>query len=107
MRYDVVILRRAERELNAAADQIARQAPEAADRWFNGFIEALLTLEKNPERCSLAPEGSLFPCVVRQLFYRTKSRYPTRALFTIAGREVRILMIRRPGQDLVGERELP
>ncbi len=107
MKYDVVILSRAERELKAAADQIARQAPDAADRWFNGFVEALLSLEKNPGRCSLAPEGSRFSCEVRQFFYRTKSRYPTRALFTIAGREVRILMIRRPGQDLVDEGELP
>lgn len=106
MNYEVVILGRAEQELTEAADRIAEQNPEAASRWFHGFVQALLTLEKNPARCGLAPEGDLFPYEVRQFFYRTKSKVPTRALFTIAGREVRILMIRRPGQDLVAKGDL-
>jgi len=106
MNYEVVVLARAERELAKATDRIAKEDPETSRRWFNGFIHALLTLGKNPERCSLAPEGDLFPYEVRQFFYRTKSRVPTRALFTIVGSEVKILMIRRPGQDLVTRDEL-
>jgi len=107
MTYKVIILGRAERELKEAADYITQRAPEAAQRWFSGFIEAMLTLAENPDRCSLAPEDALFPYEVRQLFYKTKGKSRTRALFTIVGNEVRILMIRRPGQDLVREVELP
>lgn len=93
MKYEVIILKRAQQELHDAADRIAKDAPETAERWFNGFIEALRTLEVNPERCSPAPEDSSFTYEVRQFFYRTASKYPTRALFTIVGREVRILRI--------------
>lgn len=106
MTHKVILLGRAERELREATAYIAQQVPETAERWFNGFIAALDTLAENPERCSLAPESDLFPYEIRQFLYRTKSRYPTRALFTIAGEEVRILMIRRPGQALLREEDL-
>jgi len=106
MAYKVLLLSRAERELRGATAYIAQRVPETAERWFNGFITALESLAENPERCGLAPESSLFPYQVRQFFYRTKSRYPTRALFTIVGQEVRILMIRRPGQAPLREKDL-
>ena len=106
MKYEVIILKRAQQELHDAVEWIAKDAPEAAERWFNGFIETLLTLEANPKRCSLAPEDPLVTYEVRQLFYRTASKYPTRALFTIVDREVRILRIRRPGQDLIAEGDI-
>jgi plasmid stabilization system protein ParE len=106
MMHKVILLGRAERELREATAHIAQQAPETAERWFNSFIAALDTLAENPNRCGLAPESDLFPDEIRQFLYRTKSRYPTRALFTIVGEEVRILMIRRPGQALLREEDL-
>jgi plasmid stabilization system protein ParE len=98
MTYKVILLRRAEQDLREATEYIAERAPAAAERWFNEFVVALQTLSENPERCGLAPGNGHFSYQVRQFFYRTRSKYPTRALFTIAGDEVRILMIRRPGQ---------
>lgn len=44
---------------------------------------------------------------VRQLIYRAKSGSASRAIFTIAGDEVRILRIMRPGQsNLTSEDDL-
>jgi len=80
---------------------IGQSSVEAANRWHNGFLNALLRLENNPELRSLAPECKEFPFELRQFFFRTKSRLANRALFMIVGDEVRILAIRRPGQPLV------
>ena len=44
MTYEVVVLRRAEQDLHAAADWIAEDSPEAAARWFRAFVAALLSL---------------------------------------------------------------
>ena len=72
MTYQVVVLRRAEQELNAAADWIAEYSPDAAARWFNSFVDSLLSLEKNPNRCGLAPENVASSYELRQLIYRPR-----------------------------------
>jgi plasmid stabilization system protein ParE len=81
MTYHVLVTTRAERELNQATDWIAKNAPDTAERWFRGFVKAILTLEENPERCALARENPEFPFELRQLLYGRRRSY--RALFTI------------------------
>jgi plasmid stabilization system protein ParE len=54
MKYQVLVTERAKRELDEAASWISKRAPEAAARWFHGFVTALLTLKTNPERCGFA-----------------------------------------------------
>ena len=106
MRYDVLITNRAERQLNEAADWIARSAPVAADRWFNGFVAAMLGLENNPERCGLAHESPNFPYELRQLLYGRRRNY--RALVTIRGKVVVVLAIRHSAQpDVTPEDFIP
>lgn len=106
-RYRLVVLRRAERDLDAAVDYIAERAPLAARRWLAGFNKELQSLEHNPQRCGLAPETGLLGLEVRQLIYRAKSGSASRAIFTIAGDEVRVLRIMRPGQsNLTSEDDL-
>lgn len=97
MTYEVLITPRAEWQLNAIADWIAKNAPKAADRWFNRFVDALLTLAEHPRRCSIAPESESFPYEVRQLLFGRRRNY--RALFTIHADSVVILSIRHAAQD--------
>ena len=52
-----------------------------------------------------APENIAFSYAIRQLIFRPKSGRVFRALFTIAGSEVRVLRIRGAGQDLVQEND--
>lgn len=102
MTYKVLISRRAQRELNQAADWIAKSAPETAERWFNKFVEALLTLRDNPHRCGFARENPSFPYELRQLLYGRRRNY--RALFTIRENSVVVISIRHAAQrDLTPE----
>ena len=106
MKYQVVVLRRAEQELDAAADWIAEYSPEAADRWFSAFVDALLSLEDDPQRCGLAPENVASSYELRQLIYRPRQGRTFRAIFTIKGNQVRVLRIRGAGQDLLAAEDL-
>lgn len=102
MRFDVVVTRRAEQELNEAADWIARDAPDTAERWFNGFVEKIVSLGEHPERCGLARENERFPFELRQLLYGRRSNY--RALFTVRRNVVVVLSIRHAARrDLTTE----
>ena len=92
MTYQVLITERAQRELSEATDRIAEHAPETAERWFNGFVRAILTLRVNPERCGLARENALFPYELRYLLYGRRRSY--RALFTVRGDSAVVLSIR-------------
>ncbi|PQO40849.1 hypothetical protein C5Y97_04530 [Blastopirellula marina] len=69
MDYEVVLSQQAERELNAAAAWIAKEAaePSIAESWFNGFVAVLMTLNRMPGRCGLAAEDQHFPCELRQI----------------------------------------
>jgi plasmid stabilization system protein ParE len=106
MKYRVVLRPIAERDLIEAADWIAERAPQGAARWFNGFLERLQALEDNPESYALAQEAAYLSIPLRELLYRTKSSV-SRALFVIVDDEVRVLRIRRPGQDLLQREDFP
>jgi plasmid stabilization system protein ParE len=106
MRFEVLITERARRDLEQARAYIAKHAPEAAERWYVGFLKALLDLEKNPTARPFAAENPDFPFELREFLYRSRSGSVSRALFTIVRQEVRVLAIRRPGQDLVTREDL-
>jgi plasmid stabilization system protein ParE len=106
MRFEVYITDRAYRDLIEARQYIANRAPEAADRWYFGFLEALLALESQPQTWALAAEDRDVPFELREFLYRTRSGAVSRALFTIVSDQVRVLAIRRPGQDSVGLEDL-
>ncbi len=104
MTYCVIIEPPAEAELEEAYQWIARDAPQAAARWYNGLVEAIDSLKSLPERCPLAPENDAFDEDIRQLLYG-KRRYKYRILFTIVGQRVHVLHIRHGArQYLEGKR---
>lgn len=69
MSFNVLVTERAERELNQTADWIARDAPDTANRWFNGFVTSIVSLADNPQRCGVARENHRFAFELRQLLY--------------------------------------
>ena len=93
MKYKLIIQPPALEDLDEAYDWIRQRAPEAAARWFNGFVDALETLRSFPERCGVAPENEYFEQEIRQLLYGRRGGV-YRALFTIVGDEVHVLHIR-------------
>lgn len=69
MTYQVVLTDRAARDLDEAYRWYAERAPEAATRWYNGFLDALNSLGSNPERCPIAVETRKLSIEIRQLLY--------------------------------------
>ena len=43
--------------------------PTKADEWYNNLVETILSLEKSPNRCSLALESKDFDRELRQLIF--------------------------------------
>jgi plasmid stabilization system protein ParE len=106
MTYRVVLQPEAKRDLREATEYIAEFAPQAAERWTRGFLEAVQSLATRPEQWPLAEEAPYVGVSLREWCYRTKSSV-TRALFLIVDDEVRVLRIRRPGQALLRQEDLP
>ncbi len=69
MEYLVEVSPAALAEAEAAYQWIANSSQANAARWFNGLLDAIISLESNPRRCSLARESGLLPAEVRQLVY--------------------------------------
>jgi plasmid stabilization system protein ParE len=98
VKYEVLITHSAEADLEEAYLWLAERAPQSAVEWYNGVLNAFLTLERFPERCPLAPEHRTFKQEIRQLLHgKRHSAY--RILFDISGTEVRILHIRHGARD--------
>lgn len=64
------------------------QASEYAEEWWNGLIDAFLSLQKMPRRCPVIPEQRYFTEELRHLLYESH-----RIIFKIRGNKVSILRI--------------
>ena len=99
MSYEVVILPEAENLILVTARWWAKhRSLDQAQRWFHGIYDALDTLERNPERCPLARENSLFPIELRELHYGVGPHPTHRAVFTVRPNAVVILTLRHTSQ---------
>lgn len=104
MSKQVVLTDRAARDMEEAYLWIAKQAPQTAARWYNGFLDALQTLSSYPERCSLAAESRRSHEEIRQFLYGKRRSY--RALFTIRDQAVVVLHIRHTARRDASPEEL-
>jgi plasmid stabilization system protein ParE len=100
MKYKLIVQPSALADLDEAYRWVAERSPASATRWFNGFVDALTTLETMPDRCELAAESRYLGAAVRQLLYGRRGGV-YRALFTIRGREVHVLHIRHAARDFM------
>jgi len=73
---------------------INEQSEGAALGWSDGLMKAFRSLEKNPHRCPLAPEGAFFEEAIHQLIY---GKY--RILYTVKGETVFVLRVRHGAQE--------
>jgi plasmid stabilization system protein ParE len=88
--YGVIVQPRAERDIEQAHQYLLNHAPATtADRWLNGILEAILSLEEMPSRCAVAPESEHVPRVVRHLLHEDY-----RIIFLVQERHVRVLTVR-------------
>jgi toxin ParE1/3/4 len=57
MAYQVRLMPRAQRDLASLYDYVHAAESAAAFRWYEGLRREIFTLEENPNRCLVAPEG--------------------------------------------------
>ena len=107
MTKPVNLAKRAKAELHGNARWWAEhRSQQQAQRWHDGFIDALESLAENPERCPLARENDRFPYELRELHYGLGSRPTHRAVFTIRPDMVLVLSIRHAAQADLAEDDL-
>jgi plasmid stabilization system protein ParE len=98
MKYDVVMTNEAQQNARAAFRWYAERSPEAAEHWCDGLLDALASLETDPQRCPLANENSRFPIELKQLLYGSGHRISHRIIFAIRPSVVAIHAIRHVTQ---------
>jgi plasmid stabilization system protein ParE len=104
MSGNVVLARKAAREIEQQFTWLAERSETKANRWRNSLLEAIDSLEDNPERCPEAPEAEWHEGL-RQLLHG-KRRQSHRILFEIRGDTVVVLRVRHSAQDFLRPEEL-
>ncbi|MBE9044331.1 type II toxin-antitoxin system RelE/ParE family toxin [Pleurocapsales cyanobacterium LEGE 10410] len=105
MTFRVKLSPSAIRDAETAYLWLKEQDREFADTWFQGFREAIISLEQLPARCPLAPESRHLEKDVRQLLYRKSKRTVYRILFGISDTEVNVYRIRHSAQQTLTEED--
>ena len=104
--YQLIIQPNAMEELDAAYEWLRSRAPEAAAKWFNGFVAALEQLRTSPESFGSVLDVRGLPYPIRELLYG-KRQHKYRAFFTIVGDEVHVLHIRHGARRTWNPKNLP
>jgi plasmid stabilization system protein ParE len=99
MSYTVIIMPDAEQEMEDVYAWLLSQTKQHAPLWYNGLIDAILSLEDMPTRCPLAPESaSMDAQEIRQLLYGTPPHL-YRILFEIRAGTVLVLHVRHAARQ--------
>jgi plasmid stabilization system protein ParE len=104
MSYLVVIANRAAREIEDQYNWLADRSRAAGNRWRDSLLEAIESLNQDPERCPLAREAEWHEGLLELL--HVKRRHGHRILFEIRGKTVVVLRVRHSSQDFLGSAEL-
>jgi Plasmid stabilisation system protein. len=100
MAFRVELAKSAAADFEALYLWVIARAPHQGAAWFNGLEQAILSLDRHPERCPIAPESTDPERPVRVLHYG-RARNVYRVLFTIdqAKRIAYVLHVRRGARD--------
>ena len=100
MSLPVILQREAEDQIIASARWWAKhRSVEQAERWYTGILEAIDSLENNPDRYPPAREDEHFPYDLRVMNFGVGSHPTHRVFFTIRPDAVILLSVRHAAQD--------
>ena len=96
MAYRVELAKSAEAQLEELYLWVIERAPSQGSAWFNGLEGAILSLDKHPGRCPIAPENIDPDSPIRVLHYGRRP-HVYRVFFAIDANAkiVRVLHVRR------------
>ena len=106
MNFVVLTYRRADNDIREAVHWMAENlSPRVARSWHTGLMNALDSLETNPDRCPLADEAGELGIELRELLYRRR-RTAYRVVFTITGTAVNVIRVRHAAQDRLTDADI-
>lgn len=107
MKYRVVVSQAARNELRDISRWWANhRSADEAQRWYDGFLIALYSLDTFPGSHSLAYENDDYPFTIRELHYGLSSRSTHRAVYAIVDDKVVVLTIRHVAQDRITSEDI-
>jgi plasmid stabilization system protein ParE len=107
MAYRVELARNAEAELDALYVWVVERAPKQGAAWFNGLEQAILSLERLPNRCRIASVSFEPEQPVRVLNYgRSPHVYCVFFVVDENAKTVRVLHIRRGARTTPADQNL-
>jgi len=80
---------------------IQKDSPQKAEEWYNGLVDAIVSLESFPNRCPIAPESQDIGREIRQLLYKKH-----RIIFGVTDDVVLVFRVRHAAQDRLSSDEL-
>lgn len=96
--YEVFLSDEATRLLDLGYQWYYAESKQTASKWYNGFLDAINGLAKNPYQHGLARENDAFPVELRELLYGVGRRTTHRALYVIRPGKVVVYSIRHVAQ---------
>lgn len=106
MKYEVVALRRADADVRHITRWIGQRSVQGANSWLDAYEQLVLRLAENADSCPAALEDADCNLPLKQALFGTRHGGTYRAVFTMAGNQIRILRVRGPGQPPLVEDEL-
>jgi plasmid stabilization system protein ParE len=106
MKFEVVSLRRADADVRHISRWIAQRSVQGAFSWLDAYEHMLQRLVEGADSCPVALEAAECNLPLKQVLFATRHGHMYRAVFTIAGNQVRILRVRGPGQPPLTDDEL-
>lgn len=96
MEFRVEIAKGAESELEELYPWVIERAPRQGTTWFNGLERAILSLDRHPQRCRIAPENTDQESPIRVRRYGRRPHVDL-VFFTIDmdAKTVRVVHVRR------------
>jgi len=102
MIYQVIIQPTAFQEIETSYRWICDNlSAELANNWYYQLQDAIASLQKFPNRCSIAPEAVTIGREIRQIWVGKDRKY--RALFVVEEYVVAILHVRHSSQSYLGK----
>jgi len=102
MNYQVIIQPTAFQEIETSYRWMCDHlSAEVANNWYYQLEDVIASLQKFPNRCTIAPEAATIGREIRQIWVGKQKKY--RVLFVVEEDVVAILHVRHSRQSYLGE----
>jgi plasmid stabilization system protein ParE len=102
MNYQVIIQPTAFQEIESSYRWMCDNlSPEIANNWYYQLEDAIASLQKFPNRCTIAAEATTIGLDIRQLWVGKQRKY--RLLFVVEENIVAIIHVRHSRQSYLGD----